>query len=57
MRTTVVGDGMARRFTIVCDDDQARIIETLARRYGITEEEVLSQLVELGLEVRDEQTV
>jgi len=48
---------MARRFTIVCDDDQARVVETLARRYGITEEEVLSQLVELGLEVRDEQTV
>ncbi|GGK68413.1 MULTISPECIES: CopG family transcriptional regulator [Haloarcula] len=48
---------MARRFTIVCDDEQARIIETLARRYGITEEEVLSQLVDLGLEARDEQTV
>ncbi len=48
---------MARRFTIVCDDDQARLIETLARRYDITEEEVLSQLVELGLEARDEQTV
>ncbi|EMA28858.1 CopG family transcriptional regulator [Haloarcula japonica DSM 6131] len=57
MQTTVVGDDMARRFTIVCDDDQARIIETLSRRYGITEEEVLSQLVELGLEARDEQTV
>ncbi|AUG46375.1 CopG family transcriptional regulator [Haloarcula taiwanensis] len=48
---------MARRFTVVCDDDQARIIETLARRYSITEEEVLSQLVALGLEARDEQTV
>ncbi|NLV14129.1 CopG family transcriptional regulator [Haloarcula argentinensis] len=48
---------MARRFTIVCDDEQARIIETLAGRYGITEEEVLSQLVDLGLEARDEQTV
>jgi len=47
---------MARRFTIVCDDDQARMVETLARRYGITAEEVLSQLVELGLEARDEQT-
>jgi hypothetical protein len=48
---------MARRFTVVCDDDQARVVETLARRYGITEEEVLTQLVELGLEARDEQTV
>jgi len=47
---------MARRFTIVCDEDQARMVETLARRYGITEEEVLQQLVELGLESRDEQT-
>jgi len=47
---------MVRRFTIVCDDDQARMVETLARRYGITEEEVLQQLVELGLEARDEQT-
>ena len=56
MRTTVVGDGMARQFTIVCDDDQVRMVETLARRYGITEEEVLSQLVELGLEARDELT-
>ena len=48
---------MARRFTIVCDDDQAQSIETLARRYDITEEEVLSQLVDLGLKARDEQTV
>lgn len=48
---------MARQFTIACDDEQARVVETLARRYGITEEEVLSQLVELGLEARDEQTV
>jgi hypothetical protein len=47
---------MARQFTIVCDDDQVRMAETLARRYGITEEEVLSQLVELGLEARDELT-
>jgi hypothetical protein len=46
---------MARQFTIVCDDGQARTVETLARRYGITEEEVLQQLVELGLEARDEQ--
>ncbi|WP_336337625.1 CopG family transcriptional regulator [Haloarcula brevis] len=48
---------MARRYTVVCDDDQARVIETLARRYGITEEEVLAQLVDLGLEARDERTV
>ena len=47
---------MSRRYTVVCDDDQVRAIETLARRYDITEEEVLQQLVELGLEARDERT-
>lgn len=48
---------MSRRFTVVCDEDQAQAIETLARRYGITEEEVLKQLLDLGLEARDGQTV
>ena len=57
MRTSVVGESMSRQFTIVCDNDQTRVIETLARRYGITEEEVLMQLVELGLEARDEQPI
>jgi len=57
MPTSVVGESMSRQFTIVCDNDQTRVIETLARRYGITEEEVLMQLVELGLEARDEQPV
>ncbi|MBV0900376.1 CopG family transcriptional regulator [Haloarcula salina] len=47
---------MSRRFTVVCDEDQTRAIETLARRYGITEEEVLKQLLDLGLEARDGQT-
>lgn len=41
---------MSTRFTVVCGDDQARAIQVLARRYGITEEEVLQQLIELGLE-------
>jgi hypothetical protein len=41
---------MSTRYTVVCDDDQARAIEVLARRYGITEEDVLHQLIELGLE-------
>jgi transcriptional/translational regulatory protein YebC/TACO1 len=41
---------MPTRYTVVCDDGQARAIEVLARRYGITEEEVLKQLIELGLE-------
>lgn len=41
---------MTTRYTVVCDDGQARAVEMLARRYGITEEEVLRQLIELGLD-------
>ena len=48
---------MSTRYTVVCDDDQARAIEVLARRYGITEEEVLAQLVEMGLEEIEERPV
>jgi len=48
---------MSTRFTVACDDDQARAIEVLARRYGITEEEVLAQLVEMGLEELEEQPI
>ncbi|GGN91813.1 MULTISPECIES: CopG family transcriptional regulator [Haloarcula] len=48
---------MSSRFTVVCDDGQARAIQVLARRYGITEEEVLKQLIDLGLEDVEESTV
>ncbi|MFC7019283.1 MULTISPECIES: CopG family transcriptional regulator [Haloarcula] len=48
---------MPTRFTVVCDDDQARAVEMLARRYGITEDEVLQQLVDLGLESLGERPV
>ena len=48
---------MATRFTVVCEDDQARAIQMLARRYGITEEDVLRQLIELGLDDIEERTV
>lgn len=48
---------MSTRFTVVCDDDQARAVEMLARRYGITEDEVLQQLVDLGLESLEERPV
>ncbi|MFC6974556.1 CopG family transcriptional regulator [Halomicroarcula sp. GCM10025709] len=41
---------MPTRYTVVCDDDQSRVIETLARRYGITSEEVIQQLIESGLD-------
>ena len=48
---------MATRFTVVCEDDQARAIQVLARRYGITEEEVVKQLIEVGLEDVEERTI
>jgi 2-iminoacetate synthase ThiH len=46
---------MPTRFTIVCDDGRAREIRRLARKFDLTEEEVLRQLVELGLEHLDEE--
>jgi len=48
---------MATRYTVVCDDDQARAVSRLAHRYGITEEEVVQQLLDLGLEASEESTV
>ncbi|PSQ30256.1 CopG family transcriptional regulator [Halobacteriales archaeon SW_10_68_16] len=41
---------MPTRFTVVCDDDVAEQVKDLARQYDLTEEEVLRQLIELGLE-------
>jgi predicted transcriptional regulator len=41
---------MPTRYTLVCDDEVAREIDHLARRYELTEEEVLRQLVDLGLD-------
>jgi predicted transcriptional regulator len=46
---------MPTRFTVVCDDDLAREVKTLAREYGLTEEEVLRQLIDLGLAETDEE--
>jgi predicted transcriptional regulator len=45
---------MSTRFTVVCDDDQSRAVSRLAHRYGITEEEVIQQLIDLGLESIEE---
>jgi hypothetical protein len=42
-----------RRFTLVCDDRQARRVERLATQYGLTEREVLRQLLDLGLDSLD----
>ena len=38
------------RYTLVCDEEMARRIEELAAEYGLTEQEVLEQLVDVGLE-------
>lgn len=39
-----------RRYTLVCEERLGRQIEGLAAEYGITEQEVIRQLVETGLE-------
>lgn len=44
---------MPTRYTLVCDDDLAREIEALAREYDLTEEEVIRQLLDVGLEHLD----
>ncbi|QLH81070.1 CopG family transcriptional regulator [Halosimplex pelagicum] len=46
---------MPTRYTVVCDDDRAREIEAIARQYDLTEEEVLRQLVDTGLDHLEEQ--
>lgn len=48
--------GMAR-YCLECDGRLAKQINGLATRYGLTEEEVLKQLVEVGLEEIDQQAV
>ncbi|WEL18057.1 MULTISPECIES: hypothetical protein [unclassified Halorhabdus] len=44
---------MPTRFSVVVDDDQARDIEQLAREHDLTDEEVLRQLLALGLDTLD----
>ncbi len=41
------------RYCLECEEGLARQIKGLATRYGLTEEEVLEQLVEVGLEEID----
>jgi 2-iminoacetate synthase ThiH len=38
------------RYRLVFEESQAREIETLAREYGLTEQAVLEQLVDVGLD-------
>ncbi|MEF8808471.1 CopG family transcriptional regulator [Natronomonas sp.] len=42
-----------RRYTLVCDEELAEEIEGLAVQYGLTEQEVLEQLVGVGIEELD----
>ncbi|PSP82423.1 CopG family transcriptional regulator [Halobacteriales archaeon QS_1_68_17] len=45
---------MPTRYTVVFEDDEhVREIRTLAREYDLTEEEVLRQLIDVGLEQLD----
>jgi predicted DNA-binding protein len=41
---------MPRRYSLVCDDEVGERVEALAREYELTEEAVLRQLIERGLE-------
>lgn len=41
------------RYCLECDSELAGRIGALATKYGLTEEEVLAQLVEVGLEELD----
>lgn len=46
---------MSTRYTVVCDDDISQEIQSLAREFELTEEEVLRQLIDLGLNNLDEE--
>ncbi len=45
------------RYCLECDERMAGRIERLATRYGLTEEEVLEQLVEAGFEEIDDRAI
>lgn len=45
---------MPRKYSVVCGDALAADVEELAREYGLSEQEVLRQLIENGLEAVDE---
>lgn len=42
-----------QRYTLECDEQLAAEIEGLAAKYGLTEQEVIRQLVDVGLESLD----
>ena len=45
---------MSTRYTVVCDDDRAQEIKAIARKNDLTEEEVIRQLVDTGLDQLEE---
>ena len=47
---------MPRRYSLVCDDRTAAQVAALAKEYGLTESEVLKQLIDIGLEQREIQS-
>jgi hypothetical protein len=42
------------RLTVLCEERQAERVQRLATRYGVTEQEVVRQLIDAGLEYADE---
>lgn len=45
------------RYCLECEERLTRRIEGLATRYGLTQEEVLEQLIEVGLEEVDRSAI
>lgn len=44
---------MSQRYSLVCDDRLAARVDAIAKEYGLTEAEVLHQLIAIGLEQRE----
>lgn len=44
---------MPRQYSVVCDEEVGERVESLAREYGLTEQEVIRQLIQRGLETSD----
>ena len=44
---------MERRYSVTCEQDLAARIDALAREYDLTPQEVLHQLISVGLEEVD----
>ena len=42
-----------RRYTLLCEEQEARQVEALAHEYDMTQEAVIRQLLSAGLETLD----